>query len=84
MPDRKDIETRVIRVVDELLPNHNPKPSSRIASDLGADSLDQVEIVMGLEDEFHIDISEEEAEAAGRDPSVEELTNLVEKKLDGE
>ncbi|NUQ69263.1 MAG: acyl carrier protein [Chthonomonadales bacterium] len=30
--------------------------------DLGADSLDNVELVMGLEEEFDVDISDEEAE----------------------
>ena len=32
-------------------------------SDLGADSLDQVELIMQLEEEFNIEISDEEAES---------------------
>ena len=35
---------------------------SNIREDLGADSLDMVEIVMGLEDEFDIEIPDEDAE----------------------
>lgn len=34
---------------------------SRILEDLGADSLDLVELLMTLEDEFHVSISDEEA-----------------------
>lgn len=40
----------------------NVKPESRLMEDLGADSLDQVEIVMAFEDVFAINISDEEAE----------------------
>lgn len=37
-------------------------PESKLVDDLGADSLDQVEIVMGLEDEFEIEIPDDDAE----------------------
>ncbi|MFP4040265.1 MAG: acyl carrier protein [Desulfosudaceae bacterium] len=38
------------------------KPESRFVNDLGADSLDIVELLMKLEDEFDLEISDEEAE----------------------
>jgi acyl carrier protein len=38
------------------------RPESRIVDDLGADSLDVVELVMALEEEFDIEIPDEEAE----------------------
>ncbi|MEM7579544.1 MAG: acyl carrier protein [Mastigocoleus sp.] len=38
------------------------KPQSNFADDLGADSLDTVELVMALEEEFDIEIPDEAAE----------------------
>jgi acyl carrier protein len=37
-------------------------PEASITDDLGADSLDQVELVMALETEFNLDIPDEDAE----------------------
>ncbi len=38
------------------------KPEARFAEDLDADSLDLVELVMGLEEEFDVSVEEEELE----------------------
>lgn len=38
------------------------KTTSRFVDDLGADSLDQVELVMALEEEFEIEIGDDDAE----------------------
>ncbi len=38
------------------------KPESKFVDDLGADSLDVVELVMALEEKFEIEIPDEEAE----------------------
>jgi acyl carrier protein len=38
------------------------KPQASFVEDLGADSLDLVELIMSMEEEFEIDISDEDAE----------------------
>lgn len=37
-------------------------PESRLKEDLGADSLDMVELIMAMEEEFDVDIPDEEAQ----------------------
>jgi acyl carrier protein len=41
-------------------------PDAHILDDLGADSLDVVEMIMAFEDEFDIEIPEEDAEKIGK------------------
>ncbi|MGE5342132.1 MAG: acyl carrier protein [Candidatus Omnitrophota bacterium] len=43
---------------------------AKFVEDLGADSLDQVELIMALEDEFSLKIPEDEAEKLGTVGSV--------------
>ena len=58
------IEDRVKKIVVDRLgvKEDEVKPNSSFVDDLGADSLDTVELVMALEDEFSIEIPDEEAE----------------------
>ena len=59
-----DIEQRVKKIVAEQLgvAEDEIKLESSFVDDLGADSLDTVELVMALEDEFEIEIPDEQAE----------------------
>lgn len=58
------IQERVTEIVVEQLSLEKDKVKleSKFVEDLGADSLDTVELVMALEEEFDIDIPDEEAE----------------------
>jgi len=64
MADQKTIEQRVKQIIVNQL-NVNEEQITREASfldDLGADSLDTVELVMAFEEAFDIEIPDEEAE----------------------
>jgi acyl carrier protein len=59
-----DIEEKVKDIIAEELGVERDKvtPAASFMEDLGADSLDTVELVMAFEKEFDIDIPDEEAE----------------------
>ncbi|WP_278357997.1 acyl carrier protein, partial [Idiomarina abyssalis] len=58
------IEERVKKIIVEQLgvKEEEVKPEASFENDLGADSLDTVELVMALEEEFETEIPDEEAE----------------------
>ena len=59
-----EIADKVIDIVCEQIGVNKEKvtPETSFINDLGADSLDQVELVMEFEDEFDLNIPDEEAE----------------------
>ena len=64
MADQKTIEQRVKEIIVNQL-NVNEEqitPQASFLDDLGADSLDTVELVMAFEEEFDIEVPDEEAE----------------------
>lgn len=63
MVDRDKIATRVKKIVTEQLSlDKEPADDASFVDDLGADSLDTVELVMALEEEFGMEIPDEDAE----------------------
>ena len=61
---QESVEDRVMNIVCEQLGTSRDKisPETSFINDLGADSLDTVELVMEFEDEFQINIPDEDAE----------------------
>jgi len=55
------------------------KPEAKFIEDLGADSLDTVELVMAFEDEFDITVPDEDAEKL---TSVGEVNEYISKNLE--
>jgi|TARA_B110000467_G_scaffold144871_1_gene147970 acyl carrier protein len=74
------IDERVKSIVVKQLSvkEEDVKNESKFIDDLGADSLDTVELVMGLEEEFDTEIPDEEAEKI---TSVQEAIDYVTKNL---
>ncbi len=58
------LEPKVMKIIEEQLgvDPERVKPESSFIDDLGADSLDIVELVMAMEEEFEIEIPDEDAE----------------------
>ncbi|MGC1456552.1 MAG: acyl carrier protein [Nitrospirota bacterium] len=59
-----DVVAKVKKIISEQLgvPEADVKPEASFVNDLGADSLDTVELVMALEEEFGVEIPDEDAE----------------------
>ena len=59
-----EVEAKVKKIISEQLgvPESDVKPEASFVNDLGADSLDTVELVMALEEEFSVEMPDEDAE----------------------
>lgn len=76
-----NIEQKIIKAVAETLriEESTISPKSKFIEDLGADSLDLVELMMAIEAAFDCDIPDEEA---GKIATVSDAINYVKKHID--
>ena len=73
-----DIEAKVKGIICEQLnvAMEDVVPEASFVDDLGADSLDQVELIMAMEEEFDLSIPDEEAETIA---TVQDAINYITK-----
>ncbi len=73
------LQPKVLKIIEEQL-GVDPdriKPESSFIDDLGADSLDIVELVMAMEEEFDLEIPDEDAEKL---KTVQDVAKYLESK----
>ena len=80
MPTNQDVKERLKKIiVDQLgVDEAEVVPSASFVEDLNADSLDLVELIMSLEEEFKLQISDEDAEKI---TTVQEAEDYIEEHL---
>ncbi len=76
----EDIQQKVVDlIVDQLgVDADSVTPEAHFIDDLGADSLDTVELVMAFEEEFDLEVPDEDAEKL---ETVSDVTNYLKKRL---
>jgi acyl carrier protein len=74
------VDEKVKAIICEQLnvPEEDVVPEASFVDDLGADSLDQVELIMAMEEEFEISIPDEDAEKIR---TVKDATDYIVKAM---
>ncbi|RLC28120.1 MAG: acyl carrier protein [Deltaproteobacteria bacterium] len=74
------VEEKVKKIICEQLdvPEADVVPEASFVDDLGADSLDQVELIMAMEEEFDISIPDDDAEKIG---TVQNAVEYIKKAI---
>ncbi len=75
-----DVTDKIKKIICEQLdvPEEDVVPEASFVDDLGADSLDQVELIMAMEEEFDVSIPDEDAENIG---TVQDAIDYVQKAV---
>jgi acyl carrier protein len=74
------VEEKVKKIICEQLnvSESDVVPEASFVDDLGADSLDQVELIMAMEEEFDVSIPDEDAEKIA---TVQDAVSYIEKAI---
>jgi acyl carrier protein len=75
------VEDKIRKIICEQLdvPEKDVVPEASFVDDLGADSLDQVELIMAMEEEFDVSIPDEDAEKIG---TVQDAIDYIKKAIE--
>lgn len=75
-----ELEGRIKQVVKKVLDVSEALiiPEAKIAEDLGADSLDRIELVMAFEDEFQLEIPDVDAEKLG---TIKDVIDYLQERI---
>ena len=76
------VEDKVIRIIKECFPAvpENINLSSRLVEDLGMDEIDKMDVIFALEDEFDIEIIDEDFE---KWLTIQDIVNHIESSYMG-
>lgn len=76
----KSVERRVVEIIVEQLGvgEEEVTMEASFVDDLGADSLDLVELIMAMEEEFSLEISDEDAEKI---QTVQDVVNYIAERI---
>jgi len=75
------VEDKIRKIICEQLdvPEKDVVPEASFVDDLGADSLDQVELIMAMEEEFDVSIPDEDAEKIA---TVQDAIDYIQKAIE--
>jgi acyl carrier protein len=81
MAGRLELEEKVKQIIAEQLGvgTEEIRPESLLVDDLGADSLDEVELLMAFEEEFVLDLGDDDEQF--QDLTFKEIMDLLEKHI---
>lgn len=85
--ERTEVSKKIVEYVDNQIGfegnfSDEQKEQQKVVADLGGDSLDQLEIIMEVEKEFSVTVTDEEGDKLfSTDPTIGEIIDFTMKKI---